>query len=318
MWAPGSRRRSDDDSACVTRQPVTTMSFSGSPGRNSWRRGSSAAWRSRPVGGAQRPHRRRALGRHREGGHQHAARGRPGRAGWHRAPPSPPASGSRTGPRRRTATGRPRRGRPPRARRPDRRPAGRPRARSPPSRPPRGQRDEPAALVRQRGRAVHLEPARRTAPEAQRPAVVAGTEQDDLGRAAAEGAGHLGVDHLRPSRQHRRPADRDGHRRRRRRGRGARSACTSPAGRGRARVLQAQPLRRDPAAPSPRDDRRASAGAGSGRDRLGRRRSRVPEAQRQVGRRRRRGWAARSSPGASSGRRRRRRRRGPRSPSARR
>ena len=92
-------------------------------------------------------------------------------------------------PRRRTATARRRRARPPRSASPrSSRPAGRARRRSPPARRD-AERAEPAALVRQDWRPVHLEPARRAAAEAQGPAVVAGTEEDDLGRCRGRGRG---------------------------------------------------------------------------------------------------------------------------------
>ena len=92
-------------------------------------------------------------------------------------------------------------------------------------------------------RAVHLEPARGAAAEAQGAAVVARAEKDDLPGAAAEAAGDLGVDDLRALRQCGAAADGDAHRA----GDGAVEAALGldvTAGGRRARALQAESLRR--------------------------------------------------------------------------
>ncbi len=105
------------------------------------------------------------------------------------------------------------------------------------------ERAEAIALVRLRLGAVHLEPARGAAAEAQGAAVVARAEKDDLPDAATEATGDLGVDHLRALRQCGAAADRDVHRA----GDGAVEAALGldvTTGGRRARAFQAESLRR--------------------------------------------------------------------------
>ena len=188
MWAPGSRRRSADDSAWVTRQPVTTSSFCGSPGRNSLRGRSSVGLTHEAGRGAQR-----VGGAVPSGATEKVATSTlpepPGHAGRSRPPPPPPVSALSKS-RLRHEQGRQARhhGRPSAARGRVRRRAGRARRRSS-RRSRRGAPQSAAALVGLCGRPVDLEPPHAAAAEPQGAAVVARAEEHHLGRAVAEARG---------------------------------------------------------------------------------------------------------------------------------
>ena len=211
MCAPGSSRRSVDDSEWVTRQPVTTISFWGSPGRSSLRRGSSAICRSRPVaernawavplpsGTTEKVATSTLPGRgpgaqcaadRRRGLQCQACRTAVSAMNSEAAAASCPAARSAGAEVVRVVQQVESRGR---SWRPSQCRA----------------HVEAAALVRLSLGAVDFEPAGGAATEAKRAAVVSGAEEDDLARTTAEAAGHLGVDDLRALRQRGGAPDRD-------------------------------------------------------------------------------------------------------------
>ena len=189
---PRSILLSGEDSARATRQPVTTISFSGSPGRNSLRLRSPSRAEERVPRRPQHPCRWARLRRDEEGGHQHAprrgagAQGLAQRGGRAQAEVGEQAFADEEGGRGGIVAGGRQQG--PQVVghevRPDVGDPGRLRA----------ERLQPPPLVVLRRGEVHLEPAHRIPGETQRTPVVAGAEEDDLRRPGAERTRHLGVD----------------------------------------------------------------------------------------------------------------------------
>ena len=246
-WAPGSRRRCAEDSVWVTRQPVTTSSFCGSPGR----RPRCAGARRSPLTHQTRRRERRARSssplRARSRRWQPArCSGPPPPAPRNRRPPPPPGSAHRRALRRRRAMARRHRGR--RSASAGARSSA---IRSSPTYVVPAGRDielqQPAALVLLCGRTVDLEPTHGATAEAQRarpspPAPRSTTWVVPRPSARATSAsitsGSL--------RQYGRAAERDAHAA----GNSAVEAALRlevAAGRRRARALQSEPLCRDPA-----------------------------------------------------------------------